>query len=53
MNRAERIKKRLYEIEYHVKKEWWGENETILDNEEVLKEPLVVRKAMAISKDIL
>lgn len=48
MGRIERIKKRLFEKDYHTKIEWWGMNETILTSEEVKKEPLVVRKALAI-----
>lgn len=47
MTRIERIKKRLYETEYYTKKEWWGEDKTILTNDSVKEEPLVVRKAMA------
>lgn len=47
MSRIERIKKRLYEDEYYTKKEWWGEDKTILTDESVKEEPLVVRKAMA------
>lgn len=47
MTRIEKIKKRLYEKEFYTKKEWWGEDKTILTDEEVKKEPLVVRKAMA------
>lgn len=47
MDRAELIKKRLYEKDFYTKIEWWGENETILTNEEVKKEPIVIRKALA------
>lgn len=48
MTRQERIKKRLFEKDFHTKIEWWGKDETILTSEEVKKEPLVVRKALAI-----
>jgi len=34
MKRIEKIKYRLYNKEFYTKKEWWGENETILTNEE-------------------
>ena len=47
MNRAERVKKRLTEIDYYTKKAWWGKDETILTSDDVEKEPLIVRKAMA------
>jgi pyruvate-formate lyase len=47
MKRIEKIKDRLYNKEFYTKKEWWGENETILTNDEVKKEPLIVRKALA------
>lgn len=49
MNRMERIKKRLFEVEYHSKKVWWGENETILTDPQICGKPLIVRKAMAIA----
>ncbi len=48
MKRIEKIKERLYNKEFFTKKEWWGQNETILTNEEVKKESIVVRKALAI-----
>ena len=48
MTRAEKIKKRLFEVEFVTKKQWWGRDETILTNEEIKKEPLVVRKAFGI-----
>ncbi len=48
--RLERIKKRLFE-EYYQKKEWWGDEESIFDdNHDFVKEPLVIRKAMAVQK---
>ncbi|WP_343248643.1 pyruvate formate lyase family protein [Diplocloster hominis] len=49
MNRMEKIKKRLFEVEYHTKKVWWGENETILTDPQICRKPLIVRKALAIS----
>ena len=52
MTRLEKLKKRMFEVEFYTKKEWWGEGLTILDNEEIKKEPLVVRKALA-SKFVL
>ncbi len=47
MRRIEKIKKRLFEVEYYTKKEWWGENATILTNDEVKKESIMIRKALA------
>lgn len=47
MDRLARIKDRLVNVEYVTKREWWGEGTTILTDDEVLKEPLIVRKAMA------
>lgn len=47
MNRVQKIKKRLFEVEYYTKKEWWGANETILTNEEIKKESIMIRKAVA------
>ena len=41
------IKERMFK-EFEETKEWWGQDTTILTNEEVKKEPLVVRKALAI-----
>lgn len=48
LERGEKIRDRLHNIDFYTKKKWWGQNETILTNEEVKKEPLVVRKALAI-----
>lgn len=48
MTRMQRIKKRIFDVEMMQKKQWWGQDETILTNEEIKKEPLVVRKALAI-----
>jgi len=47
MNRIERIKKRLFEVEFYTKKEWWGANETILTDDEIKKESVMIRKAVA------
>lgn len=47
MDRLARIKDRLVNVEYVTKREWWGEGTTILTNEEILREPLIVRKAKA------
>ena len=47
LNRMERIKERLFTKDFYTKIEWWGKEETILTSEEVRKEPLVVRKALA------
>ena len=52
MTRVEKIKKRLFEVEFYTKKEWWGENLTILNDEKIKKEPLIIRKALA-SKFVL
>lgn len=50
MNRLEKIKKRLFE-EYYEKKEWWGDDLSIFDDDPSVKEkPLVIRKAIAIQK---
>lgn len=46
--RQELIKERLWTKDFQTKKEWWGMEHTILTNEEIKKEPLVVRKAYAI-----
>ncbi|UCF97780.1 MAG: hypothetical protein JSV89_21835 [Spirochaetaceae bacterium] len=48
--RLERIKQRLFE-EYYRKKEWWGDELSIFDDDPAAGEkPLVVRKALAIQK---
>lgn len=46
--RFERLKARLFDKEFFTKKEWWGENTTILDQPGVAEEPLIVRKALAV-----
>ena len=48
MDRIERIKHRLFEKDYLTKKDWWGENLTILTDEEVKKKPLIIRKSLAV-----
>lgn len=47
MTRVEKIKKRLFEVEYYTKKEWWGADKTILTDEEIKKESIMIRKAVA------
>jgi pyruvate-formate lyase len=48
--RLERIKARLFE-EYYQKKQWWGDDLSIFDDDPALaSRPLVVRKALAIQK---
>lgn len=47
MDRLARIKDRLVNVEYVTKREWWGDGTTILTDEAVLHEPLIVRKALA------
>ena len=45
--RLKRIHKRLFDEEFVTKKAWHFDGDTILVNDEILKEPLVVRKAKA------
>ncbi|MCH1981461.1 pyruvate-formate lyase [Ruminococcus sp. OA3] len=47
MTRIEKIKKRLFEVEYYTKKEWWGSDKTILTNDDIKKESVMIRKAVA------
>ena len=48
--RLERIKDRLFH-EYYEKKEWWGDELSVFDDDPAVGEkPLVVRKALAIQK---
>lgn len=47
-NRLKKIKKRLFNEEFITKKKWYFDGESILINEEIKKEPLVIRKAKAI-----
>lgn len=47
-SRVDKIKKRLFDKEFVTKKEWWGKDATVLTDEEIKAEPLIVRKAMAI-----
>ncbi len=46
-NRLKRIKQRLYDEEFTNPGIWYFKDKTILTSEEIIKEPLVVRKAMA------
>jgi formate C-acetyltransferase len=46
--RLKRMHRRLFDEEFHTKKTWYFDGETILIGEELRKEPLVVRKAKAI-----
>lgn len=48
MTRTERIKKRLFEKDFLESKQWWGDEESILTSDEIMKQPLIVRKALAI-----
>lgn len=48
MARLERIKKRLFEKDFLEPKQWWGDEEDILTSEEIIRQPLIVRKALAI-----
>ncbi|MDY0041290.1 MAG: pyruvate formate lyase family protein [Desulforhabdus sp.] len=45
--RFEKIKSRLFDKEYVTKKLWWGKGSTILTTDDVRREPLIVRKALA------
>lgn len=47
MTRQEKIKHRLFDVEFYTKKKWWGAEETILTNEEIKKESIMIRKAVA------
>lgn len=49
MDRLEILKKQLFDG-FFVKKEWWGDDLTILDQEGVEKKPLIMRKALAFEK---
>lgn len=49
MNRLEILKKQLFE-EFFVKKEWWGDDLTILNEKDVEKKSIVMRKALAFEK---
>lgn len=42
------MKDRLFNVDYYTKYEWWGDDATILTNEEILQEPLIVRKSLAV-----
>ena len=48
--RLERIKQRLFQ-EYYKKKDWWGDDLSIFDDDPgLVSRPLVVRKALAVQK---
>jgi formate C-acetyltransferase len=48
--RLERIKQRLFQ-EYYQKKNWWGDDLSIFDDDpNLVSKPLVVRKALAVQK---
>ena len=47
MKRIEKIKNRLFDKDFMTKKEWWGENQTILTDENIKKKHIMVRKALA------
>ncbi len=49
ISRLQKLKHRLFK-EFYEKKEWWGDDQTILDQPGVAVKPLVVRKALAIQK---
>lgn len=49
MERLEILKKQLFE-EFFVKKEWWGDDLTILDQNDVEKKSVSMRKALAFEK---
>ncbi|MGD9327089.1 MAG: pyruvate formate lyase family protein [Desulfobacterales bacterium] len=49
LSRLQKLKHRLFK-EFYEKKEWWGDDLTILDQAGVAEKPLIVRKALAIQK---
>lgn len=49
MNRLDILKKQLFDG-FFVKKQWWGDDLTILDQEGVLEKPMIMRKAIAFEK---
>ncbi len=49
MSRLEFLKKQLMD-EFFVKKEWWGDDLTVLDQENILEKPMIMRKAIAFEK---
>ncbi len=48
MTRMGRIKQRLFQKDFIEKQDWWGDDETILTSQEIIEQPLIVRKALAI-----
>ncbi len=49
ISRLQKLKHRLFK-EFYEKKEWWGDDLTILDQPGVADQSLIVRKALAIQK---
>lgn len=49
MDRIDILKKQIFE-EFLVKKEWWGDDLTILDQPGTSEKPIIMRKAMAFEK---
>lgn len=49
MSRIDVFKKQIFD-EFFIKKEWWGDDLTIFDNEKVRNDPLIKRKAIAFKK---
>ncbi|MCC8165872.1 MAG: hypothetical protein LIQ31_06925 [Planctomycetes bacterium] len=49
MDRIAILKKQIFE-EFLVKKEWWGDDLTILDQPGVAEKPVIIRKALAFEK---
>lgn len=48
VTRIERLKKRLFDVDYYTKYDWWGDDVSILTSDEIRAEPLVVRKSLAV-----
>ncbi len=49
MERLEFLKKQLFDG-FFIKKEWWGDDLTILDQKGIEKKPIIIRKALAFKK---
>ncbi len=49
ISRLQKLKHRLFK-EFYEKKEWWGDDQTILNQPGVAEKPLIVRKALAIQQ---
>jgi len=50
MNKRVKILKEQIFEDFYKKKDWWGDNLTILDQVEIAKKPIAVRKAIAFEK---